>query len=228
MAIPTKDTLLVAWGQNFDEKVTLNPSTYALTAAQATSFHAAYQSFLTAFNAVASAREAGSRSKLLTATKDAAKASLLRIGRELYGYVQDSTSVSAANKLDVGVNPRDRLPSPVPPPATAPDVDVVSVAGNVAVIRLHAAGQPARRGRPPGVDGAAVFSYVGAAAPTAETDWRYEGITGQTTVRIAFPPATPPGAKVWFTARWFNARKQNGPAATAVGTNIPGGGAMAA
>jgi hypothetical protein len=173
-------------------------------------------------------RYAGSRSKLLTSTKESDKAALLRIGRELYGYVQDSNSVSAANKLDVGVNPRNRLPSPVPPPATAPDIDVVSVAGNVATIRLHEAGQPHRRGKPAGVEGASVFSFVGPAAPTEESDWQFEGLTGRTTAPVAFPAATPPGAKVWFTARWFNARKQNGPAATPVATNIPGGGAMAA
>lgn len=228
MAIPTKDTLLVAWGQNFDEKVTLSPVTYSLTAAQATSFHTAYQAFLTAFNAVASAREAGSRSKLLTANKEASKTSLLRLGRELYGFVQDSTAVTAANKLDVGVDPRDRLPSPIPAPATAPVVDVVSVSGNVAVVRLHEADKPDRRGKPAGVAGASVFSHVGPTAPTAEDDWTFEGLTGRTTVTVTFPAATAPGAKVWFTARWFNARKQNGPAADPVGTNIPGGGAMAA
>jgi hypothetical protein len=77
MAIPTKDTLLVAWGSNFDTKATLSPVTYGITAAQALAFHTVYQAFVTAFNAVAAAREAGSRSKLLTSTKNTAKNSLL-------------------------------------------------------------------------------------------------------------------------------------------------------
>jgi hypothetical protein len=46
-------------------------------------------------------------------------------------------------------------------------------------------------------------------------------------VDVVFPSADP-GAKVWFTAYWFNERKQRGPAATPAGINIPGGGAMAA
>jgi hypothetical protein len=33
-----------------------------------------------------------------------------------------------------------------------------------------------------------------------------------------------PGAKVWFTAFWFNGRKQSGLACAPVGTNIQFGG----
>jgi hypothetical protein len=95
-------------------------------------------------------------------------------------------------------------------------------------IRLHDSTSSTRRGKPPGVSGASVFSFVGAVAPTDETGWTFEGNTSKTVVDVAFPSATAPGAKVWFTAYWFNARKQSGPPATAVGTNIPGGAAMAA
>jgi hypothetical protein len=227
MAMPIKDTLLIPWGLNFDTKVTLSPVTYSLTAAQATSFHTAYQAYVTAYNAVATAREAGTRSKVLTSTRDAAKAALQAIGRELYGFVQDSTTVTAANKEDIGVNPRNRLPTPIPAPDTAPEIDIVSTTGNTVKIRLHRAGST-RRAKPDGASGAAVFSFVGAAAPVDEGAWKFEGNTSRTIIDIAFPPATAPGARVWFTAFWFNQRKQQGPAAAPVGTNIPGGSAMAA
>jgi hypothetical protein len=227
MAIPTKDTLLIPWGSNFDTKVTASPVTYGLTAAQATSFHTAYTAYVTAYNAVATAREAGTRSKVLTATKDTARRALLTIGRELYGYVQDNTSVSVANKQDVGVNPRNLLPSPVPPPGEAPDIDILSTVGNVVKIRLHRAGST-RRAKPAGASGAAVFSFIGAAAPTDEAVWKFEGNTSLAIFDVSFPPATAPGAKVWFCAFWFNQRKQAGPPSAPVGTNIPGGSAMAA
>jgi hypothetical protein len=227
MAIPTKDTLLVAWGANFDEKATPSPVTYGLTAAQATAFHTLYQAFLTAFNDVAEAREAGTRSKPLTTTKDTAKRSLLTTARELYGFIQDNSTVSAANKEAIGVNPRNRLPSPIPPPDAAPDIDVIAASGNTVKLRLHEAGST-RRGKPAGVIGANVFSFVGETAPSEESEWTFQGGTGKTNFDVEFPPGTAPGARVWFTARWFNQRKESGPAATPVGTNIPGGGAMAA
>jgi hypothetical protein len=228
MAIPKKDTLLVAWGLNFDQKATLSPVTYNLTPAQASAFHTLYQAFVSAFNAVATARESGTRSKALTSTKDAAKAALLRTARELYGFIQGSTTVTVANKEDIGVNPRNRLPSPIPPPDSAPDIDVIAVSGNTVKIRLHEAGDSSRRGKPAGVDGASVFSFIGAAPPNEESAWTFQGVTARTSLDIIFPPGTPPGARVWFTAFWFNQRKERGPASTPVGTNIPGGSAMAA
>ena len=95
MAMPIRDSLLIPWGSNFDTKVTASPVTYSLTAAQALAFHTAYAAFVVAANAVATAREAGTRSKLLTQNKNVAKATLLHVGRELYGFVQDSTTVES-------------------------------------------------------------------------------------------------------------------------------------
>jgi hypothetical protein len=85
-----------------------------------------------------------------------------------------------------------------------------------------------RRGRPPGVAGAVVFSFVGATPPTSLADWRFEQNTSKTSLEINFPATVPPGARVWFTAFWFNPRAQNGPASAPTGINIPGGMAMAA
>ena len=53
-------------------------------------------------------------------------------------------------------------------------------------------------------------------------------LAGKPIVDVTFPGTTPAGSKVWFTAFWFNNRKQDGPAATPIGINIPGGSAMAA
>jgi hypothetical protein len=72
------------------------------------------------------------------------------------------------------------------------------------------------------------YSTLISANPTEQGDWKFEGNVTRTSMDIVFPPATAPGAKVWFTAFWFNPRLQAGPAATPVSTNIPGGGAMAA
>ena len=55
-----------------------------------------------------------------------------------------------------------------------------------------------------------------------------EGNSGRTRIDITFPSGITPGSKVWFTAFWFNEKKQAGPTTTPVGTNIPGGAAMAA
>lgn len=228
MAVPTRDSLLIPWGSNFDVKVTLSPPTYSLVAAQATAFHAAYTPYVTAYNAMMSARAAGTQSKVLTSTTASAKLTLLKIARELYAIVQSSNAVSPANKEDVGVVVRKVHPTPIPVPGEAPGIAVIATVGNTVKIRLFDVTDPTRRRRPPGTDGASVFSFVGAAAPTEESGWNFEGNSGVSDVSITFPSGTPAGAKVWFTAAWFNGRKQRGPAASPVGTNMPGGAAMAA
>ena len=73
-----------------------------------------------------------------------------------------------------------------------------------------------------------MFSFVGEEAPTTGAGWNFEGNTTRTMVNVAFPATITPGSKVWFTAFWFNPRALSGPAATPVGTNLPGGAAMAA
>jgi hypothetical protein len=228
MAMPTKDTSLMAWGSNFDTKATASPVTFNLTAGQASSFHTAYAAFAVAYNAVADAREGGTRSKTLTTTKNTAKKNLLAIGRELYGIVQDSSSVSAADKESIGVLVKDKNPSPVPVPANAPGISTLATIGNTVKLRLFDLTDSARRGRPAGTLGAQVFSFVGPTPPNVESDWTFEGVTGKTRVDITFPATVPAGSRVWFTASWFNSRKANGPAATPVGINLPGGSAMAA
>ena len=107
-------------------------------------------------------------------------------------------------------------------------IDILSVRGNTVSLRLHEGGDSTRRGKPVGVNGAALYSFVGAVPPTDERDWTFEGLTSRVKADITFPGGVPPGSQVWFTAFWFNQRKQNGPAATPVTTNLQGGMAMAA
>jgi hypothetical protein len=228
MSIPLKDPLLVAFGANFDQKGSLDPALYSLTVSQMASFHAAYATFVAGYNAVATAREAGARSKLLTRTKDQGKADFLRVARVLYMTVQNSATVSDANREDIGVVVRKTTRTPIARPATAPGIAIVSTVANTVTLRLYDVNNPTKRAKPRGVDGAAIFSFTGAAPPSDEAAWTAQALASKAIINITFPASTPPGAKVYFTAYWFNKRKQNGPAAVPVGINIAGGAAMAA
>jgi hypothetical protein len=223
--LPTRDAELLTWSSNFKTKITASPTSFGLTAGEATSYGTLHTSFQNAYNV---ANDPTTRSPVNITLKDQAKASLIANARLLARQVQGTSTVTAAQKEDLGLNPRDTVPTPIPPPATAPVIDIVSAVGNTVRLRLHEAGEPTRRGKPAGVGGAAIFSFVGAVAPTEESAWTFQGLTTLTTINITFPGTVAPGAKVWFTAFWRNPRDQNGPAATPVTTNIPGGGAMAA
>jgi hypothetical protein len=90
-------------------------------------------------------------------------------------------------------------------------------------LKLHDSTSGAKRGKPPGVSGASVFSFVGAVAPSDMGSWKFEGSTGKTKVDVSFDNSNAPGTKVWLTAFWFNGRKQSGPACAPVATNLQGG-----
>jgi hypothetical protein len=131
-------------------------------------------------------------------------------------------SVTDGQKLSLGLNVK-ASPSPIPVPSSAPGLDVVSVSAWTVKIKLHDSTSSAKRGKPPGVSGAAVFSFVGATPPTDIAAWKFEGNTGRTNIDVAFANTLAPGALVWLTAFWFNGRKQSGPACAPVSTNLQGG-----
>jgi len=95
--------------------------------------------------------------------------------------------------------------------------------GTTVTIRLHD-GSGDRKGKPVNVQGARIYTHVGATPPADISDWKFEGTTTRAIeVPIEFPTDTAPGAVVWFTAGWFNPRGEMGPGCTPVSTNIAGG-----
>lgn len=224
MAVPTIDSLLLNWSTNFNTRATASPTTFGLTAAQMTAYTPVHDAFVTAYNA---ASAPGARSKSLTTAKEQAKVNLLAAARPLYGLVQANPAVSAANKDLIGVTVR-AVPAPIPPPADAPALDVVSVTGRTVRIRLHDSTTASRRGKPPYVAGATVMSFVGAAPPADPGAWKFEGNTTRTSVDVLFPDSVAPGAQVWLCAMWYNERAQSGPSCAPVAANLQFGSAAAA
>ena len=222
--IPRTDADLLAFAQHYSTLITTAPTSYGLTTTIATTLAGKVTSYQTAF---AAAVGASTRGPSTIFAKDQARRDLVAYIRTTAKQIQGTITVTDQQRQDLGLTVPAQ-PSPIPPPAFKPTIDIVSVSGNTVTIRIHSDGGGPRRGRPPGVDGISIWSAVGAAAPTVEADWNNQGITTRTVVDITFPSTVTPGSKVWFTAFYFNPRKQNGPAADPVGTNIAGGSAMAA
>jgi hypothetical protein len=153
---------------------------------------------------------------------------LVAEARMLARIVQATPTVTPEQKSDLGLTVRDVEPSPIPPPASAPEVLVLSAVVRTLRVRLIDPANPTRRGKPLGVAGASVFSYVGETAPADLSAWKFEGSSSRTSFQVEFPATVAAGAKVWVSAFWFNAKQQQGPAATPQSANIPGGSALAA
>jgi hypothetical protein len=218
--VPSREADLVTWGLNFSTKITATPTTFGLTAGQATTNGTLYTAFVDAYNV---AQDDATRSPMNVELKNVAKVNLIANIRLLAGIVQRFPGTTNAMRIDLGLTPRDIGPTPVPPPAIQPLVQVKSATVRTVRIRLIDATNPTRRGKPPGVAGVSVFSYVGEEPPAEISSWKFEGNAGRTTLDVVFAATVPSGAIVWFTAFYFNPRKESGPAATPVSTHLPGG-----
>jgi hypothetical protein len=218
--LPTTDAGLLAWSSAFSELITAAPTDYGLVAGDATVYAALHASYADAF---AVAMNGSTRTSGTIAAKNTARTDLKDKARELVAIIQATPSVTDEQKQDLKITVRKTEPTPVPPPATAPDVDVMEVSGRTVRIRLHDSSTLGHRGRPAGTQGAIIYSAVGASAPENIDDWKNEGITGQLLSDITFPDSVAGGSMIWITAQWFNGRKQAGPAADPVSTFLPGG-----
>jgi hypothetical protein len=219
LSFPTSDTGLLAWAQNIVTLVTPTPATYGLVAGDVTTFTA----LVTGYSTALAACDPGLRNKSAVVAKNAARTALKTGASLLINKVYASPTVTDSQKTALGVPPR-RTPSPIPVPSSVPAITVKSVRGRVVSIKLSDTASSAKRGKPPGVSGASVFSFIGATAPDDLSLWKFEGNIGRATVDVSFPAGTAGGAQVWLTAFWFNGRKQSGLAADPVTTYLQSGG----
>lgn len=222
--LPSRDALLLDWSNNFNSKINASATTYGLTTAQATFYGTLNTSWSAAYT---TATAPSTRTRGTIAAKNAARALLKANARLLARIVQATASVTPQQKIDLGLTPRDVIPSPINPPTEAPVIEIVAALGRTIKINLRSVGSD-RRGKPDGVHGASLFSFVGAVAPADISAWTFEGSTTRTTFDVEFAPATPAGSQVWLTAFWFNPRSQAGPASTPISAYIAGGVSAAA
>ena len=219
LSFPRTDNGLLAWSLNLLNLITATPTAYNCVAADATAYGVLHTAYADALEAC----DPQQRNKTAVTTKNAARTALKSGATLLANKVYAGASVTDAQKVELGIPPR-QTPAPIPAPSTAPVIEIISSTGCTVRIRLLSA-EGGGRGKPAGTIGAAVFSFVGATPPAEIAGWKFEGNTGRVNkIDVAFDSALAGGTKVWLTAFWFNGRKQSGPATAAISTNLPGGG----
>lgn len=226
---PKKDADLVTWSSNFQTKITATPTAYGLTAAQAT----AYTTLNTAWNtAYSRATNPNTNSKQAVIAKNTAKHNLVDGAGgawALVDIVQAFPGTTNDMRGELGLRIPDTSMTPIPAPATAPDLSIVATMGRIIKVRLRDQENPDRRGKPEGVNGATVLYYVGNDTPPNDPSvWVFLENTSRTSLDVEIPSAVAAGSKVWLTAFWFNNRKQASPAAAFEFTRISDGYAAAA
>jgi len=203
--LPLADESLATWTANFMGHIVPDAVDYGLTPAQAAAYATKQQAYQAALTAALNPTTRGPATILV---KNEAKQELIAATREIAMQIQGTMSVTNEQRQGLGLTVR-KTPTPVPPPDAAPKIDIESISGRTVTIRLHD-GDVAKRGKPPGVAGASVFSYVGTTPPADPSGWTFQGNTTRTTFTASFNSGTA-AETVWFTAFWFNPRGMSGP-----------------
>lgn len=213
--LPASDSALQSVALNFKTKITASPTTYGLTAAQATANGTAYTNFA---NALALCNKTV-RIPANTSAKNDCRDILKNSIRSLALIVAGTPTVTDAQKLELGMTIQ-APPSDVPAPSVAPSLDIVKITGRTVQIRLHDATGEGKRSKPPQVKSAAICSYVGATPPSDPSAYKWEGSSGKQIVDVTFPESVEPGSQVFLTAMWLNEKQEPGPACEPQGAII--------
>ncbi|HEX8523145.1 MAG TPA: hypothetical protein VF669_12885 [Tepidisphaeraceae bacterium] len=227
--LPTKESELLPFATNFSTRISATPLVYNCTSGDATTL----AGLLTTYsNLVTLCNNPGTRTSVNLAGRDVAKAALVAELRLLYKKVR-AGNLSADKLEELGLEPRDVKPSPVPAPSTKPLPQIIAVSGRTLSVRVSDASTPTKRARPANAAGLEIFSYVAPSAtvenpPSDISAWKFEGLSTRTSFDVAFANNLAIGTRVWICCRWYSPRGEVGPVSETASAYVTGGVAQAA
>jgi hypothetical protein len=169
------------------------------------------------------AQEPTTRTPVQIKKKNEAKKALKAGARMLARIVRATPGVTNAERAQLGLTVVDEELTPVARPSDPPKLSLRPSFGRTVRVRLRDMSSPDRRGRPDGVAGAAVFSYVGEQPSERMAEWTFQGNMTRPMFAIHLDSAVPAGARVWIAAMWYNTRGQCGPASAAKSIRVQDG-----
>ena len=214
--IPSRDSELDLWLNNFKTLVAANPATYGLTAGVATSLTNAYNDWHAAFLL---ASDPSTRTALTVAAKNAEKIISKALFRETANFVRGNPAVSDANQLALGIPLADPTPTPIPPPSTHPLLSML-FGGPLAHTLVWAdETTPLKRAKPAGVIGVLLHRSIGTVAATDPDQCDFVGLFTRIPQLMQYQAADQGKVATYF-ARWTNGKGDEGPWSAPLVVNI--------
>ena len=195
------------FAQNFLEQIQSDPTAFGLTPAQATELATSYASFSAqrgAYNSAKSALDGASEAQ------SQGRADLTAILRMLAQFIQNRAETTDEQRRVLRLPIRKDGPTPVPPPASTPELRVNVERGGRHEIMFSDAATPNSDRKPDGVMGCEIHEWVGAGAPTDYEMWPLVGVDTHNPY-LRLHPADQSGQDVSYVGRWLNAKGQPGP-----------------
>ena len=206
--IPNRDSLLLAWAQNFATTLTANPSTYGLTAGDAAAVTAAQLAYATAY---AVATTGSTRTSVTIADKDTKRAQLVVLLREYADIIQANLGIAATAKSALGLTIRDAHPTKIEAPVSAPTLGLIAAFPGQLSATYHDPNQgPKVKAKPAGVTGMEVYAAASSTVITDPATLPFKGIVTRTPFTVNFATGDQ-GKTAYVAARWVTRRGLVGP-----------------
>lgn len=216
--IPAKDADYDAWANNFQTLITANPSLYGLVTADAVSISSEFAVWHAAYLLVLSPT---TKTKTTVNSKDTARNASTALFRAYATIIRANLSVTDANKIALGVPPRDPTNTPVPPPATFPVLAVLNSTSLATNMQYRDTLTPLSRAKPAGVTQMEVRKVTSATVISDPNAIPYDRMETSTPFALAWD-STDIGKTAYIVARWTNRKGDVGPWSAIVTTTVVG------
>ena len=204
--IPATDAGFDAWMDNFATLLTADPTAYGEDAPSALVVQEAYDAWSAAYLL---ATNPSTRTSPTIADKDAERVNLDAAARPTAQRINARSSVTNIQRSDLGITIRKTTRTPVPPPATAPEIVLRSLIPGVAELQIRDSTTPTTKAKPAGVIGCELWVKVDA-LPTADpAEASLAKITTQTPNTLSFN-APQAGLVASVFGRWTTRSGPNG------------------
>lgn len=195
--IPTKDSDLVAWADNWFTLLVADPALYGVSVADATLQQVQAQAYIDAY---AEATNPTTRSPTTVAHKNGTKALFLADARALAAIIRVNEGVDDADKTALGLNIPDPIPTPIPTPTTYAILGISDIAEGYHELVYHDQLTPTTKKKPFGVINVLIFRAF-AIAPLNDFDSANPTLIAAAT-KSPFPLTTPPAQQGKFATYW--------------------------
>jgi hypothetical protein len=212
--LPSNDLGLSAVTTDLSAKLSLAFGAYGLSQQDALNLAAATALFN---QTLAASTDPATRTRVSITARNSARGSLLLEVRGLARRIAAHPGVLAAQLVALGMPSYDRVPSPLPAPATRPLVNITAIDLARLTIRIADESTPSKRKRPHGISGAQVYAYLagpGEVPPGDLEQWTFKGLATGADFDVRFNAADA-GKKAHIIARWFDRKGRTGPSSLA-------------
>lgn len=136
-------------------------------------------------------------------------------------YILNNSKISDAERVSLGLSPRDKTPTSVVVPTTQPIAKIdFSVRLQHRVSFVDSA-TPTSRAKPHGIYGCQIWIKIGGDAPVSEDDLKFIGTETASPHLIKFN-GSDAGKPAYYWLRWVNKRGETGPWSVPVSATIVG------